>query len=212
MIVNAKGGCGKTTLATNLAAFYACWGVRVSLLDMDPQGSSLAWLKVRPPQRPQIHGVCGTRAGFQIPEHTDYVIMDVPAGLYGEALFQRVREADTLIIPVLPSPIDIRAAIHFLLALVREESIRGRRLKVGIVANRVREHTRIYQTLESNLGQLTLPYVSRFRDTQNYIHSAAQGLGIFEMPARQVIRDLEQWQPLIHWLSEDPGLSVFPPS
>lgn len=211
MVFNSKGGSGKSTLAINLASFYACWGIRVTLMDFDPQCSGMDWLRVRSAERPRIYGIAALHQEIDIPRQTDYVIMDLPAGLRGERLERMLSHADAVLIPVLPSPLDIRAVGRFLLDFARLELVQQRKVKVGMVANRVKENTLIYHDLERCLQQVTIPLITHLRESQNYIRAAERGLGIFEMPTRQVAKDLLQWQPLIHWLNAGERLGTLPP-
>lgn len=200
MLLNAKGGCGKSTLASNLASHYACEGNAVAIVDFDPQRSSLEWLAMRPETAPQILGIDGTAETLRLPRNLDVVIYDVPAGLRGKDLTAMVRRAETLIIPVLPSPIDIRAAAHFIHELLLVGKVSRQQTKLAVVANRVREHTLVYLKLEAFLKSLKIPFVATLRDTQNYIRAEERGLGIFELAPSLVEHDLEQWQPLLKWL------------
>lgn len=200
MLLNAKGGCGKSTLASNLASYYAVEGNKVALVDFDPQRSSLEWLTARPETAPEIIGIDGTKEGFRLPANLDVVIYDVPAAVHGKELTAMVRRADTLLIPVLPSPIDIRAAAHFIHDLLLVGKVSREETKLAVVANRVREHTLVFLKLEKFLKSLKIPFIATLRDTQNYIHAEERGLGIFEMAPSQVAHDLEQWQPLLKWL------------
>ena len=59
VVMNAKGGCGKSTLATNIASYFANEGASVALADYDPQRSSLDWLDRRPADKAAIAGVAG---------------------------------------------------------------------------------------------------------------------------------------------------------
>lgn len=201
MLLNAKGGCGKSTIASNLASYYA-WEEEkaVAIVDFDPQRSSLEWLAARPVDAPEIIGIDGTAAGAKVPRNVDVVIYDVPAGLRGTELTAMVRKAETLIIPVLPSPIDIRAAAHFIHELLLVGKVSRKQTKLAVVANRVRENTLVYHKLEKFLSSLKIPFVATLRDTQNYIHAEERGLGIFEMAPSSVAQDREQWEPLIKWL------------
>ena len=200
MLLNAKGGCGKSTLASNLASYFACEGKTVALVDFDPQKSSLEWLAVRSENDWEIIGIDGTQADMKIPRNLDVVIYDVPAGISGKELTAMVKRADTLIIPVLPSPIDIRAASHFIRDLLLVGKISRKQTKLAVVANRVRENTLVYHKLEKFLSSLKIPFVATLRDTQNYIRAEERGLGIFELAPSLVAQDIEQWEPLLKWL------------
>ena len=208
LVVNAKGGSGKSTLACNLASFFACWGVEVSLVDLDRQGSAWDWLRARPDDLAPIHGLRG-KADRPLPEQGDYRILDVPSGLEGEPLDRMLELADTVIVPVLPSPVDIRAAGRFIAELLHSPT-RHPQQRICVVANRCRATTRSYRALENFLTHLDIPFIARLRDTQNYLRAAEQGRGIFELPTREVVKDLVDWQPLVAWISGDPRLIVVP--
>ena len=134
--------------------------------------------------------------------------MDVPAGIHGKALKQHVKLAQSIIIPVLPSPMDIRATAKFIEELLLVGRVSRDRTRIAVVANRVREYTRIYHTLERFLASLKIPFLTSIRDTQNYIRSAEQGLGIFELQPSLVQHDIEQWQPIITWLASRKSMPV----
>lgn len=201
MVLNSKGGCGKSTIATNLASYYAYFEQKnVTLVDFDPQGSSLDWLKARSLQHPKITGINATKDPVRFAKDTDIVIMDVPARIEGRELASLVKRAETVLIPVLPSPIDIRAAANFIKELLINGRVSRNETKVAVIANRVRENTLSYHALYAFLKSLKIPFVTTLRDTQNYIFAEDKGIGIFEMPPSRVWQDLEQWDPLIKWL------------
>ncbi len=203
MLMNAKGGCGKTTLATNLATWFADEGFRVALADHDPQGSSLDWLSAREDYEgiPEIAGIDAANGPARAPKGTDYLIMDVPASIHGRDINLHLRRVDHMILPVLPSPLDIRACQRYLGELARNRRIAGGQLKVGVVANRVRENTRAFHELENFLNGLEIPFLGRLRESQNYIRAAETGLGIFELAPSQVYNDVVQWDPILDWLN-----------
>lgn len=212
LVVNAKGGCGKTTISTNLASYYASQQRVAALFDYDPQGSSIQWLSTRDDSRFPIHGVAAFRKPssgmtrtwqMRLPAETECVILDAPAGVHGMAMIDLVREVDTIIIPVLPSPIDIHAASHFIKDLLLVAKVRSRSIRVGVVANRVRKNTKVYHSLRRFLDSLNIPFVAYLRDTQNYVQSAEEGMGIHELRANQIHKDRTQWKKLIQWLEED---------
>ncbi len=201
MVLNAKGGCGKSTISTNLASYFAFEREqKVVMIDFDPQGSSMAWLKVRGDREPRIQGLPAWEKNVRIPTSVDVVILDTPARVQGQELSQLVRRVETIIVPVLPSPIDMRAAADFMKALLLNGKISRKQTKIAVVANRVRENTLIYQSLQAFLKSLKIPFLTSLRDTQSYIHAEQRGIGIFEMPPSLVWQDLEQWQPLLRWL------------
>jgi len=223
MLLNSKGGCGKSTLAINLASYYALQAKSVVLADFDPQGSCTEWLKIRSDERPAIKGIVAWKEPLRIPKNADYVIMDVPAGCHGPALTALVRRPQSIIIPVLPSPTDIRAAAKFVHELLLKGKVSRKQIKLAVVANRVYEtnpavgmvehvlgsmniayaslNTQIYQKLERFLRRLKIPFVATLRDNANYLVADELGLGIFELSHWKVARDVEQWQPLIKWLN-----------
>ena len=202
LVLNAKGGCGKSTIATNLASYYA-WEKekKVVLADYDPQGSSMAWLEARGEEWPVIQGIAAWKDPVRPSRDTDIVIMDAPARVHGTELTQLLRKADTILFPVLPSPIDMRAATAYMQELQSSGRVQRGEVKIGVIANRVREHTLIFIELYEFLRNLKVPYVATLRDTQNYIKAEERGVGIYEMAPSQVWQDIENWEPLVKWLN-----------
>lgn len=201
LVLNAKGGCGKSTIATNLASYFASvMEKKVVIADYDPQESSLAWLEARDEKWAQIDGIAAHKEALRVPRDTDFLIMDAPARVHGKELTQLMRKADTVLFPVLPSPIDMRAAKKYLEEIKKNGRFTRGEVKVGIIANRVRESTLIFAQLYNFIKAIKLPYVTTLRDTQNYIHAEERGIGIFEMAPSQVYQDLEDWQSLTKWL------------
>jgi chromosome partitioning protein len=208
MVLNPKGGSGKSTLATNIASYYAVAGERVSLVDFDLQSSSLDWLAVRPQGAAPITALKAKDDELLLPHGKGYLVMDVPAGIHGKALKRYLKLTQTVVIPVLPSPMDIRATARFIEELLLVGRVSRERTRIAVVANRVREHTLIYHTLERFLGALQIPFLTTLRDSQNYIRAAERGVGIFELPPSLAARDIEQWQPLIRWLESSKSLPL----
>ena len=202
MVMNAKGGCGKSTLATNLASYYADAGYGVALADYDPQRSSLDWLDRRPDNRPKIAAVSGFDHGLKhVPRNADIVVIDAPARSHGKELTDLVNHAETIIVPVLPSTIDIQASDRFIKELKAVGKIDRKKAKIGVVANRVREYTLIFEELDEYLTKLRVPYLASLREAQNYVRAYTRGLGIYELPEYLAWPDWEQWDPLIKWVN-----------
>lgn len=201
MVLNAKGGSGKSTIATNLASYYASQGYDVVLADLDRQQSSLAWLESRSAGRPPIRGVDATEKGARLPRSADVAILDAPAAAHGSELGQLMRRADTFIVPVLPSPIDMRAAADFVAEMRQNKRIQSKQARFGVVANRVRGYTNIAHELEAFLRGLKVSVLTELRDNMNYIRAAERGIGIHELAPYATATDREQWQPVIRWLN-----------
>jgi chromosome partitioning protein len=212
IVLNPKGGSGKTTIATNLAARYAAAQRNPALMDMDPQGSSTRWLKKRAKDLAPIHGIAAyeksaavTRSWqLRVPHECDTVIVDTPAALDAQRLPEIARGADAILVPVMPSDIDIHAAAKCIADLLLVAKVRRSDGRLGIIANRVRSNTLISQALTKFLNSLDIPLITTLRDTQNYVRSAQTGAGICDMPVWQVRPDLEDWMALDRWL-EDRG-------
>jgi chromosome partitioning protein len=201
MVMNAKGGCGKSTLATNLASYYADAGYGVALADYDPQRSSLDWLDRRPDSRAEIVPIAGFKDGLKhLPRSLDMVVIDAPARSHGKELTDLVRHAETIIVPVLPSTIDIQASDRFIKELQQVGKVSRKQARIGVVANRVREYTLIFEELDEFLEKQKVPYLTALREAQNYIRAYTRGLGIYELPEYLAWPDWEQWDPLIEWV------------
>lgn len=207
LVANAKGGCGKTTIATTLASHYANEGLDVVLADFDPQQGSLDWLAVRDPVRPPITGLDATDEGLRhLPRSADVLVIDAPARLHGAELSEFLRRAETVLVPIMPSPVDMNAAVRFLDELRNAAPVSNRQTRVGLVANRLIEYTRSAQALEHWLSGRREPVIGRLRETQNYVRAAGMGLGIFELPAYQAWQDWAQWEPVLSWLQSKRSL------
>ncbi len=209
VILNPKGGSGKTTISTNLASYFATQGDRPVLIDNDPQGSSSRWLKKRKPHQAFIHGIAAfernssmTRAWqMRIPLEAVHVIVDTPAAIPPQQMPEITRDADAIIVPVLPSDIDIHAFSKCIADLLLIAKVRRDENRIGVVANRVRRSTIVYQSLMRFLDTLRIPVITTLRDSQNYVRAAELGVGLYEMKNHLVLQDLEDWKPLLKWLN-----------
>lgn len=211
LILNPKGGSGKTTLATNLAASFAVSGSWPALMDLDAQGSSMRWLSKRPNEQAPIYGIAGfsrsaavTRSWqLRVPRDCDPLIIDTPAALETHDLPEITRGADIILIPVMPSDIDIHTAAKCIADLLLVAKIKRSDDRIGIIASRVRSNTLVSQSLTRFLMSIDIPLIATLRDSQNYLRAAELGVGIFEMPTWQVSKDLDEWHNLLGWLDRD---------
>ena len=207
LVINSKGGVGKSTLTSNLASYFSFKG-RTALCDFDRQMSGVRWLERRDASRRKIDSITGWE--YRGTDDYEWIIMDPPAAVTRKDLISLIARSDVIIIPVLPSPIDIHAAADFIRDLIVYGRIRTTQKPLAVVANRARTNTVIYDQLKNFLQSLKLPFVTSLRDSQNYIHASAQGIGIFEMDPMMVSRDIEQWQPLLRWVNEATEIGRMP--
>jgi chromosome partitioning protein len=201
MVMNSKGGCGKSTLATNIATWFAQEGHTVALADYDPQRTSLDWLATRPDDLPKIVGVPAYDEGIRgVPRDTEVLVIDAPARTHGSEMNELVRRAETILVPVMPSPIDMKACAHFMGELLELGKVQREQARLALVANRVRENTLLFEELDSYLGKLKVPYLTALRQSTNYLRAFQRGMGIFELPEYLAGPDWEQWRPITKWL------------
>jgi chromosome partitioning protein len=201
MVLNAKGGCGKSTLTTNIAVLFAREGRQVCIADYDPQRSSLDWLAQRPADLPAIGGVAAYQDGLRgVARNTEVLVIDAPARVHGTELNELVRRAETIIVPVLPSSIDMKACGHFMAELLEIGKVSRKQARLAVIANRVREYTLIYEELDQYLTKLKVPYLGCLREAQNYVRAYARGMGVLELPEYLASPDWKQWEPIGDWL------------
>lgn len=204
VVINPKGGCGKTTLATNLASSYALRGLHPTLIDCDPQGYCIRWLEKRPAERPLCYGIEGGEPvrgqAFEVPADSRVVIVDLPSALPFDTLHACTHLADRILLPITPSAIDVFSASRFVAELMLDVQLDRSERKLAIVANRVRARTLSFEMLQRFLTSLQIPIIATLRDSQVYVQAAARGLGVCELPPWLVRNDLSQINAIMHWL------------
>ena len=229
LIINGKGGCGKTTVATNLAATYARTlnpesergtqnaaeeNFRVALVDHDPQASSTHWCELRDETLPPVHlQAAHQRAGmyqtqvfaYRIPQETDRIIIDGHSNARDRDLEGLLRQTDVVLVPILASPIDIRAGGRFISELLTHRVFRASPRPVGVIANRVQQNTATHEKLMRFLDCLDVPNVATFRDTPAYHDAMEEGKGIVDMPeCRAARKENGAWRKLVNWIEAQP--------
>ena len=188
LVASSKGGAGKTTLTTNLAAHFAVGGHATAILDADRQQSSTRWCEKRAGMDSAVLPLDGTRRGWEktLPDGIEYLIVDAPAG--------------AVLVPVLPSTIDLEATVPFLNTLVANKRVNKGKLPVGLVGNRLKPWTGNSQQSIEQLKAWPYPLVAQLRDTQAYVLMASLGKSVFDYHSEQIRSHQDDWQPLLRWL------------
>jgi len=204
LVACSKGGVGKTTIATHLAAEAAVGGLRTALVDADPQGSATRWCERRAGIASAVLPVDGTRKSWRkhLPDDTQRVVVDTPAGAMERELEPFLDVADALVVPVQPSALDIEAAVRFLESVGRHPRVRKGKLRLGLVGNRLKPHTNASQQAMEVLRSWPFPLVAQLRDSQAYVVLTGLGKSLFDYHSAQVREHQADWEPLLHWLDK----------
>lgn len=202
LVASSKGGCGKSTLVTQLASHWAQAGQRTAIIDADRQHSSFHWAELRPDNVPGVLALEGGRRGLQrVPEDTQQLLIDSPAGSGERELEPYLEVADVLLVPVLPSSFDLDATLHFLAELQSINRIRRGKLPVALVANRLKPWTHASQDAVAQLAeQSPFPIAAQLRDSQAYVLLSGLGKGIFDYQSEQVRSHQQDWKALLRWI------------
>lgn len=200
LVVNPKGGSGKSTIATNMAAAFACGGLRTALADADRQRSSLYWLGLRPKSVAPVKSLDWAKGITDIPNQLDRLVIDSPAGIRGRAMRELLALADVVIVPTLPSPFDEQAAARFVKAVSGLRAVRKKRTAVGIVRNRVRARSRAANHLQDFTAGLGVPDIGEIRDRALYVELVSNGLGVFDLPVPRIESVKSDWYPLLKYV------------
>ncbi len=196
LVANTKGGCGKTTITTNLAGYLSALGNKVAIADLDRQKSSSHWLKRRPGEVPKIQSNNKCEKSSKL----DWLVIDSPAGIRNDKLKDAVKLADCIIVPMQPSAFDSSATQRFIDVLNEEKAIRKEKTFVALVGNRVNSRTNAATQLDVFMQDAGFPVLANLRNAQAYVNAAEEGLSIFEMKPYRVKKDLEQWAPITNWV------------
>jgi chromosome partitioning protein len=204
LVASSKGGAGKTTLATNLAAYFALAGKNTALIDADRQGSSRRWAEKRATLASAVLPIDATRRGWEkhLPDGTEREVIDGAAGAMAEDLAVFLDRADAVVVPILPSVIDLEASVPFLNSLAAHERVKKGKLPVGLVANRTKPWTNASQQVLEQLNAWPYPVVAQLRDTQAYVLMTGLGKSIFDYHSEQVRSHQDDWTPLLQWLKK----------
>ncbi len=204
LIASSKGGCGKSTVATNLAAHFAQSGKNTVLADSDRQGSSYRWCERRPMPVPGVLGVAAIRKGWrsQLPPDSERLIIDSAAGTHAADVDEMADELDAIVVPVQPSAFDLDASTAFLAELAQVPRIKKGKLRVAVVANRLKPWTSASQDGLARMKEAGMPVVAELRDSTGYAVLSGLGKSIFDFHSEQARSHQEDWTPLLRWLKK----------
>lgn len=215
LVINPKGGSGKTTVTINLASYFASANIPCTLMDYDPQGSSLNWLRLRPPLVNRIHAAnaapekFGRLRSFEmyVPPETRHLVIDAPAGVAGVLMHEMLDRSSAIVVPLVPSSIDLHATGNFLRELIGTGKMRHAQIPIAVVANKVRRSMPAYAPLQQLVDSLGLKLLARLIDSDVFLRAAETGTGIFEMNAGFAAAERKQFLPIVEWVTGETGLA-----
>jgi chromosome partitioning protein len=204
LVASSKGGCGKSTVSTNLAAHFAQAGKNTAIVDADRQGSSFHWCQRRPDTVPGVLGIEGARKGWadKLPADTERVIVDTAAGIRAEEVEVLLEDVDALVVPVLPSVFDLEASTAFLADIARLTRIKRGKVPVAIVANRLKPWTSNSQEQLEAMKKLPFPVVAQLRDSTGYVVLSGLGKSVFDYGSEHVRSHQDDFAPLLRWIKK----------
>ena len=204
LVASSKGGVGKTTIASHIAAHYALAGLNTALVDGDPQGSSLRWARKRAELESAVLGLKGAGKGWRkkLPDDAQAVVFDSPAGAMATDLEPFLERVEAVVVPIQPSALDIEASVDFLDSLAAHPRVRKGELRIGIVGNRLKPWTNASQQALELFRQWPYPVVAQLRDSQAYVLLTGLGRSLFDYHSQQVREHQADWLPLFKWLGK----------
>jgi len=209
LVANPKGGCGKTTIATHLAAAFATAGLRSALADADRQASSLGWLRARPKSAAPILCLDWSGGPDKLPKDVDRLIIDAPAAMKVKKVEDLLRLADVIVVPVLPSGFDEPVTGAFLKDLEALKPIRKSKAAVAVLRNRVQTGTRMAAKLDKFMVGVGHTGVGRLRHRLVYPDIAGRGLSVFDLAGKQNEELREDWAPVLRYIENcDPEMQA----
>ena len=216
MVLNAKGGSGKTTLVTNLAGYYAAQEQTTVIKDYDPQGSSTAWLEGRSHSLPTVHGLTAFKPSSQymtrawqmrLPKNTSQVIIDTPAVVDLKRFVTTLKAVDKILIPVSASFVEVQATVKFIETWKAFTKLYPCSAQIAIVANRVNIESHTYHAMCTTFKNLGMDVIASLSYSEKYLEAAESGMSVLELEHSQLAQDKFEWAPLINWLEDDNVLS-----
>ncbi|WP_045406246.1 ParA family protein [Vibrio jasicida] len=141
IVLNLKGGVGKSTFSASLASKLIHNGHTVELVDFDKQQSTNSWansIEALPNQsyNPSLRSLSNIAVTLKVSTNTDYVVIDSPANFSESDLVRYLRYVDYIVIPMQPSPIDLHASLPLINTLIEKHVFKSRQIKIGFVINR----------------------------------------------------------------------------
>ena len=199
-VINGKGGAGKSTVASHLAAYCATRNADVDLYDLDPQRSTEIWLKLRPATSAKIRGHSDAASFTRPPADARYVVVDTPSGFQGMPYLRLMMYADAVLVPTAFSIFDRGALAKVVRTLRAAPRVAAGACAIACVGTRIDPSTNDAELLETMLRDLAVPYLGAIPAARVYSRCLEQGLSVFDFPSDVAQSQMPHWIGVITWL------------
>jgi chromosome partitioning protein len=199
-VINGKGGAGKSTISSHLAAYCAIRNPDVALCDLDPQRSTEIWLKLRPATAAKIRGHSLASSFTRPPTDTRHVIIDTPSGFQGMPYLRVMMYADAVLIPTAFSLFDRGALENTVRTLKESPRVAAGKCTIACVGTRIDPASNDSALLETMLRDLCVPFLGVVPAARVYSRCLEQGLSVFDFPSDIAQGQMPHWAGVVTWL------------
>ena len=200
LVMNQKGGVGKSTCAAALLSHLSHLGYKVELIDFDRQCPCHDWAKNALPgcsqsYPPSLRSFSNIAMTLKVRRESDFIVIDSPSNFSQEEMVRYTYFTNAILLPMSPSPLDLHTSLPFIQDLIESGVLSTRKIALAFVVNRCVTHDgRVART--EQLSQHFRQYPTLGQVSENVLYQEA----FFDKQALPVTLDLQLWRRVIEWL------------